>query len=113
LERIALQLAGNDKVRTLFVPSEWNANHDSWMLVLQVCLCMQVNLALCCKAMLPVLYKGFVSVGLDKPKRERPLLQLSRCLSQQPDGVSHLKLFSSTGFRRDTRQLIELRCAYA
>ena len=64
---------GNDKVRTLFVPSEWNANHDSWMLVLQVCLCMQVNLALCCKAMLPVLYKGFVSVGLDKPKAREAL----------------------------------------
>ena len=76
---------------------------------------MQVNLALCCKGMLPVLYKGFVSVRLDKPKGERPLSQLARCLSQQPDGVSHLKLFAAVHRRDtcDTCDLIDLRCVHA
>ena len=34
---------------------------------LQDCMCMQVNLALCCKAMLPTLCMGHVSVNHDKP----------------------------------------------
>ena len=75
-------------------------------------MCKQVNLALCTKALLPVLYKGLVSVELDKPGDEMPLTQLTRCLSQQPDGVSQLKLFSSR-LRRDAYDLIDLRCAHA
>ena len=77
---------------------------------------MQGNLALCCKAMLPLLYKGIVSVRLDhhddEAEGEKPLSQLTRCLSQQPDGVSHLELFSIK-LRHDTCDLIDLRCAHA
>ena len=73
---------------------------------------MQVNLALCCKAMLPLLWTGFVSVRLDKPSGERPITQLSRCLAKQPNGVSHLRLYSQ-GEQRGTRKLIDLRCAHA
>ena len=73
---------------------------------------MQVRLALCCKALLPILCKGFVRVRLDKPKGERSLIQLTRCLSQQPGDVSHLKLFSRMPMR-GIRKLIDLRCAHA
>ena len=87
---------------------------------------MQVNLALCCKARLPVLYKGNVSARLDKLDGGSHLSQFTQILSQQPNGVSHLKLFSAgwplpqpnygshvgpTGNCRDTRDLIDLRYA--
>ena len=73
---------------------------------------MQVNLALCCKAMLPLLWTGVVSVRLDKPGGGRSVTQLSRCLAQHPDGVSHLRLFTKGNWRH-TRKLIDLRCAHA
>ena len=52
----------------------------------------QVNLALCCKAMLPVLCMGHVSARLDKPNK--PLTQLTRRLAKQPNDVLHLQLFA-------------------
>ena len=72
----------------------------------------QINLALCCKASLPILYKGIVSLRLDRPNGGRLLTQLSRCLAKQPDGVTHLHLFSC-GNVRSTHQLVGVRCAYA
>ena len=112
-EMIALDLCGNDKVRFLLVvPSQWKeGDHYLRVQALQDCLCMQVNLALCSKAMLPLLYKGSVMVRLDKPKGERPLTQFTRCLSQQPAGISHLNLYTD-GSVRGTRKLIDLRCAH-
>ena len=76
---------------------------------------MQVNLALCCKAMLPTLCMGTVGARLNQPQGEEPLTQLTRCLSQQPHGVSHLKLFSTGNIasRGDTHNLMDLRCAHA
>ena len=73
-------------------------------------MCLQVNLALCCKGMLPILYMGHVSVRLYEEDKGRPLTQLTRCLKKQPDGVSHLELFSHDSMR-GTHQLIDLRCA--
>ena len=73
---------------------------------------MQVDLALCCKAMLPLLCTGHVGVHLYKRDGGRALTQATRCLLQQPDGVSHLKLYAQ-GSIRGTRQLIDLGCAHA
>jgi hypothetical protein len=96
--------------------------------------CVQVNLALCCKGMLPTLCMGTVSARLsyrreyshddsnsddeidnrpDRPDSQRLFEQLARSLSQQPDGVSHLKLSSSGKNKRGTRNLIQFRCAHA
>ena len=72
---------------------------------------MQVNLVLC-KAMLPNLYKGFVSVRLDKLGAGGPLMQLSRCLTKQPDSITHLKMFSQ-GNIRNPHRLIDLRFVLA
>ena len=72
---------------------------------------VQVNLALCCKAMLPVLCIGTVSVWLDHSSGVRPLAQLSSCLRKQPDGVSSLSLIS-LGKIRSTHHLVDLRCAH-
>ena len=72
-------------------------------------MCMQGNLALCCKAMLPLLYMGFVRVRLDKAEGERPLSRFTRCLSQQPDGVVHLKLFSNGWPSPQPADLVDLR----
>ena len=71
-------------------------------------MCLQARLALCCKAMLPILCAGHVSVRLDKP--DEPSTQLTRCLERQPDGVSHLELWG-TGNHPGINQLIDLRCA--
>ena len=74
-------------------------------------MCLQANLALCCKAMLPILCMGHVRVRLDEPDGGMPLTQLTRCLTKQPDGVSHLDLFTDE-YLRGTRKLIDLRCAH-
>ena len=54
---------------------------------------------------------GPLSVRLDKPGQKH-LPQLNRCLKKQPDGVSHLKLFSTLVQVRSIRKLIYLRCAH-
>ena len=83
----------------------------------------QVNLALTCKAMLPVLCMGRVVVrlsptglsldGLSLRKNiARPLLHASRCLAKDPGAVTHLELTSWQEQKfYGTRQLIELGCA--
>ena len=85
-------------------------------LSLQNCLGMQAHLALCCKALLPVLGMGHVRVNLDKPASGRPLLKATRCLTKQPSGASHLEVFSWVGYCQEkwlgTRHLIDLRCAH-
>ena len=64
------------------------------------------------QAMLPILCMGRVSARLDRPYE--PLTLLTRCLRKQPDGVSHLKLYSSSMQKlRSIRKLIDLRCAHA
>ena len=83
------------------------------------CFGMQAHLALCCKALLPILGMGHVRVNLDAPKTGRPLLNATRCLRKQPSGVSHLEVFSrdysdsQRKTRPATRQLVNLRCAHA
>ena len=76
---------------------------------------MQNHLALCCKAALPILCMGRVGVHTDKQKRDRPLLQATRCLMKHPGGVSHLEVWSTSdeGYHLDCRHLIDLRCAHA
>ena len=77
-------------------------------------MCMQVNLVLSCKAMLPLLWTGHVSASLDTPNGGRPLTQLSRRLAKHPNGVSHLALISPCAMGwRGTRKLPDLRCAHA
>ena len=80
---------------------------------------MQGHLALCCKATLPILCMGHVNVRTNRLERERPLLQATRCLTKQPDGVSHLEVssrHSNCGLSMmcsdvSTHHLIDLRCA--
>ena len=55
LEMIALNLYGNDKVRPMPVPSQREGTITSGY---ERCSCMQVNMALYCKTLLPVLYKA-------------------------------------------------------
>ena len=112
VENIVKHLLGNDKVRSLPVPGPSQLEYwgNTGYECCRINMCVQVNLALSCKGMLPYLCMGHVSVRLDKPG-QRPLTQLNRCLKKQPDGVSHLKLFSLT-LLHSTRQLIHLRCAH-
>ena len=79
-------------------------------------MCLQVNLALCCKAMLPILYMGHVSVTLHEDDNGRPLTRLSRRLKNQRGGVSHLEVVGqrniiAPGPPCEARGLIDLRCA--
>ncbi len=76
---------------------------------------MQAHLALCCKALLPILGVGHVRVRLDTPGPGRPLLNATRCLTKQPSGAVHLDVVSWTGHLGTacTRHLIDLRCAHA
>ena len=69
---------------------------------------------MCCKATLPIICMGHVSVWMDERKCKRPLLKATRCLTKQPGGVSRLSVFSLDFFpknntRLSTRHLIELR----
>ena len=86
--------------------------------VYRVSIGMQIHLALCCKALLPILRMGHVRVNLDKHKSGRPPLNATRCLiMKQPSGASHLEVFSWVGYCQEkwlgTRHLIDLRCAHA
>ena len=79
---------------------------------------MQARLAVCCKALLPILGMGHVRVNLDTPgSPERPLLNATRCLTKQPGGVSHLELYAWDAYedyeRPGTGHLVNLRCAHA
>ena len=56
-----------------------------------MCTGVQVNLALCCKAMLRILFMGHVAVG-PSANAKRPLLKITRGLSDQPSGVTHLDI---------------------
>ena len=81
---------------------------------LQGCSGVQSHLALCCKATLPILCMGRVTMTTDERKRERPLLQAARCLTKQPGSVSHLMVSSSGYYGQncaDMRHVIDLRCA--
>ena len=69
---------------------------------------MQGNLALCCKALLPILSMGrVVMTSPDEVYGGRPLLQLTRCLTEQPDKVTHLEL-RNFGEILGTRRLMGL-----
>ena len=91
-----------------------------WARALQACTGAQVNLALTCRAMLPVLGMGRVVVRLSPlglsplGNVARPLLHATRCLAKDPGAVTHLEL---TSWQRrkyyGTRQLIDLGCAQA
>ena len=83
---------------------------------------MQSHLALCCKATLPILCMGHVTLNTDKHQGERPLLQAAHCLTNQPSGVSHLEVWSrSVDIEDGTRRVVtrfvvsahnlNLRCA--
>ena len=75
-------------------------------------MCLQANLALCCKALLPTRCIACVYARLDNCKTNEHLTQLTRCLKKHPDGVSHLVLLSQDSMR-GIHQLIDLRCAHA
>ena len=70
---------------------------------------MLANFACCCKAMLPALYMGRVTVRLDAG---RSMLQVSRCLRKQPGGITHLDLYTDKQML-GIRNLIKLRCIHA
>ena len=78
---------------------------------------MRAHLALCCKATLPILSMGYVTVRIVTHTRERPLLNATRCLMKQPSGASHLEVNSWNHYvakeRPGTHHLIDLRCARA
>ena len=94
-------------------------------------MCVQIHLAVCCKATLPILCMGHVRVRTDNDARKRHLLQAKRCLAKQPGGVSHLEVSSNDlsdsevsedseatqktqkiGYAYlDNRCLVDLRCA--
>ena len=78
---------------------------------------MQAHLALCCKALLPILGMGHVRVNLNTPKTGRALLNATHCLTKQPGSVLHLEVCSwnpnRVYNRPGTRNLIDLRCACA
>ena len=53
---------------------------------------------------------------LDKPKGEMPFTKFTRCLSQQLNGVSHLRLYSNGDRRGPVGSLISgvrTPCTYA
>lgn len=110
VEKIVDNLIGNDKVRQPLDPPHQCDSFTLGMTASGMHVSMQVNLALCCKGMLPMLCMGTVRVKLDKPDSERPLTQLSRCLAKQPNSVLHLKLFTNAVLR-GTDEVIDLRCA--
>ena len=78
----------------------------------ELCMSMQVNLAISCKAMLPILCTGHVRVRLwgepNGGKSGRILRKLSHALVEQPSGIVHLDLYSR-GPWASTRQLLDLR----
>ena len=77
---------------------------------------LQANLAMCCKAMLPILCVGTVDAWLDNRQRSQTdmdaaLVRLSRFLERQPSTVSNLNILVF-GKYNDMRRLIDLRCAH-
>ena len=76
---------------------------------------MQAHLALCCKATLPILCMGHVTISTNKHKQEGPLVKATHCLTKQPGGVSHLEVVSNNGIFEEyfvnTGHLVELRYA--
>ena len=75
---------------------------------------VQIDLALCCKATLPILCMGHVRVTINEQKCKRALLQLTRCLTKHPSGVRHLELRSPKGGDKcSIHGLIKLRCVHA
>ena len=107
------------KVRSMHArPFTTEGKQPFWARALQACVGAQVNLALTCKAMLPVLGMGRVVVRLSPPNSARPLLHVTRCMVRDPGAVTHLEL--TTRWRSlqkmrfyGTRQLIDLGCAQA
>ena len=82
---------------------------------LRLCTGVQIHLAVCCKATLPILCMGHVRVRTDEHGIERPLLQATRCLTKQPGDVSHLEVSPRDvgHYRLGAHTLVDLRCAYA
>ena len=78
----------------------------------RVCMGVQIDLALCCKATLPILCMGHVRVTINPLVCKRALLQLTRCLTEHPSGVLHLEL-NSFPQRSSIHGLTDLRCACA
>ena len=116
LEIIINHLHGNDKVCCLPVL------HSSRAVISGVgqsklCMGVQSHLALCCKATLPILCMGHVTINTDKKQLEQPLLQATRRLIKQPSVVTHLEVWSRSSscgnvrFIVSTHHLIDLRCA--
>ena len=114
VEMIINHLHGNDKVSALPIPLQ---NRGLLVKLKNSFGQLQAHLALCCKALLPILGMGHVRVNLDAHKNTRPLLNANRGLRKQPNGASHLHMFSFDGYCGTicfgTRRLIDLRCAHA
>ena len=72
---------------------------------------VQSHLALCCKATLPILCMGHVTINTDEHQGERSLLQAARCLTKQPSGTLHLVVWPRFDYMStvDTRHLVDLR----
>ena len=71
---------------------------------------MQAHLALCCKAMLPIISMGHLVVRAPgNLYGGRPIRQVTRLLTKQPGNVSHLEL-RAWDHILGTGRLIELRC---
>ena len=79
------------------------------------CSGVQSHLALCCKATLPIMCMGRVTVNIYDDDCERPLLQAAHCLTKYPADVSHLEVSSRIDvvYCLHSHRLVDLRCAHA
>ena len=117
VELVVSHLYGDDKVGLLPVLNNKETHVSGWSL--RSCFGMQAHLALCCKALLPILCMGHVAINVDKHGSARHLLNATRCLRKQPSGASHPEIFSRDARNFGgtlcfgTRRLIDLRCAHA
>ena len=118
LEVIVNRLHSNEKVRYLPVPSRQGSSVTCKGGYIRFLAGVQRQLALCCKATLPILCMGHVRVRAVKEHLERHLLNATRCLTKQPGGISHFELWSWDIHYKGTvligiHHLADLRCAYA
>ena len=70
-------------------------------------------MALCCKAMLPILGMGHVRLFIDPEDGGSPFRPLIRWMTtHQPSGALHLELVPYHPQKCHVRRLMELRCPY-
>ena len=112
LEMVVNKLQVDDKVCSVPAPVPSCVTEERSILSCSNCGCVAVQnqLAVCCKAMLPVLSMGHVRLTIDPMNGSSPLLPLTRRVTtRQPSGVSHLEVTSIDGRRRHMHRLMEVR----